>query len=75
MTEFEHFLDYCTQDNRQLTNDIKTWLADYFDLPNRTIPLTNSEVSWITTNLSQEAQVEILGYSVEHFIKHKISNA
>ena len=67
MSEFEGFMDYCCEDSE----DIKTWLADYFDLPNRTIPLTNSEIAWITANLSEDNQKDILGYTIKQYLTRK----
>jgi hypothetical protein len=66
-TIFENFLEYCKEDNEQLTEDIETWLADYFDLPNRIIPLTIEEDIWINKNLSRENQKRILGYEADNF--------
>jgi len=64
MTEFEDFLEYCDDNNHGLKEDIKTWLADHFDLPHRDIPLLASEIFWIRENLSPESQEEILGISL-----------
>ena len=58
---FENFLEYCSEDNPKLTKDIKTWLADYFDIRNRTIPLLKDEKKWIKNNLTKDLQREILG--------------
>lgn len=65
MRIFEDFLNYCEQDNSKLKEDIKTWLADYFDLQNRTIPLNKEETKWIKENLSKESQRDILGESLK----------
>lgn len=66
-TLFENFLDYCDQDNRELTVSIKTWLADYFDLRCRLIPLNQEEIDWINLNLTDEMQLEILGMKADNF--------
>lgn len=68
MTLFENFLEYCKEDNEKLAEDIKTWLADYFDLPNREIPLTADEKLWINRNLSETSQNEILGYTLKEYL-------
>ncbi len=68
MTLFENFLEYCEEDNKKLAEDIKTWLADFFDLPNREIPLTADEKIWIIDNLSSESQIEILGYTLKEYL-------
>ncbi len=68
MTLFEDFLEYCKEDNRKLAENIKTWLADFFDLPNRTIPLTANEKIWINRNLSETSQSEILGYTLKEYL-------
>jgi len=60
-TLFESFLDYCDEDNPQLKADIKTWLADFFDLKHRTCKLDQEEYAWIIENLTPESQIEILG--------------
>lgn len=67
MTIFEDFIEYCKEDNKQLAEDIETWLADYFDLPNRTSNLYPDERKWIKDNLSEENQEKILGYTLEDF--------
>ena len=67
MTIFEDFLEYCGEDNKKLEEDIKTWLADYFDLPNRTSALYPDEQKWIKENLSKENQEIILGYTLKDF--------
>jgi len=64
MTIFEDFIEYCKEDNYNLAKDIKIWLADYFDLPNRTIKLSKDEEEWIEENLSVQNQKDILGYSL-----------
>ena len=61
MSIFEEFIEYCQEDNKKLAKDIKTWLADFFDLPNRVIPLNKEEKTWLKENLSSKAQLEILG--------------
>lgn len=66
---FEDFLSYCEEDNKKLSKDIKIWLADYFDLPNRTIKLGKDEILWIKRNLSEELQKEILGYTLKEYLK------
>ena len=68
MSIFEDFIEYCKEDNEKLSEDIKIWLADYFDLPNRTIKLSRDEVLWIKRNLSEELQKEILGYKLEEYL-------
>jgi len=70
-TIFEDFLEYCKEDNPKLEKDIKIWIADYFDLPNRVIPLSLDEVEWIKNNLGETGQVEILGYTVDKWIDTK----
>ena len=67
MSIFEDFLGYCEQDNKKLAKDIKCWLADFFDLPNRTIKLSKAEKMWIEENLSEENQQNILGYTNKEF--------
>jgi len=69
-TLFENFLDYCIEDNEQLSNDIKTWLADYFDLHNRTIRINDEEIEWIGKNLTDDMQQEIFGYTLSHYLLH-----
>ena len=69
MTIFEEFLEYCKKDNEKLREDIKTWLADFFDLPNRKIPLSKEEEKWIKENLSKENQADILGYTLKEYKK------
>lgn len=64
MKIFEDFIEYCKQDNIKLSKDIKIWLADYFDLPNRETPLSKQEIEWINLNLTKESQREILGREV-----------
>ena len=66
-TLFENFLDYCEEDNPKLKEDIKTWLADFFDLPNRVIPLCEDERKWIEENLTEKSQKEILGCSLNEY--------
>jgi hypothetical protein len=63
-TLFENFLEYCKEDNKQLAKDIETWLADYFDIPNRDIPLEWEEVKWIKENFGNESQIRILGVNL-----------
>jgi hypothetical protein len=70
-TLFEDFLNYCEQDS-ELVNEIKSNLADYFDLPNRTIPLTSEEKYWITNNLTQDMQRDILGYTLKEWNSKEI---
>ncbi len=67
MSIFEDFIEYCKEDNPKLAEDIKTWLADYFDLPNRHIKLSKNEKKWIKENLSVANQHDILGYSLTQF--------
>lgn len=67
MSIFEGFIEYCKEDNPKLAEDIKTWLADYFDLPNRHIKLSKDEKKWIKENLSVANQHDILGYSLAQF--------
>ena len=55
---FSGFLMYVNDDVRK---QIKADLADYFDLPNRTIELAEEETRWIGENLNSTLQVEILG--------------
>ena len=64
MPIFEEFLEYCEEDNKKLSKDIKVWLCDFLDLPNRTSPLSKSERNFINFNLSKESQIEILGKEV-----------
>jgi hypothetical protein len=68
-TIFENFLEYCSEDNPQLVKDIETWLADYFDLPNRHVSLTLGEEDWIECNLNEANQRRILGYTLSQFKK------
>ena len=63
-TLFDDFLQYCEEDNQKLADDIRTWLADYFDVKNRTIPLEPEEIEWIKANLSASSQQEILGVTI-----------
>jgi len=63
-TLFEDFLAYCEDSAPGLGMSIKTQLADYFDLPNREIPLGADEIAWIKSNLSGVNQEEILGGTV-----------
>lgn len=67
-TLFEDFLDYCEEDNPKLKKDIKIWLAEVFDLPNRNIPLKKWEKKWIKENLTEKSQREILGYTLKEFL-------
>lgn len=67
LTIFEDFIEYCKEDNEKLAEDIETWLADYFDLPNREIPLGIQEIEWICLNLSKNNQKRVLGYEAETF--------
>ena len=71
-TLFEDFLEYCKEDNKKLAEDIKTWLADFFDLPNRIMKLSKEEKKWIKENLSKENQNTILGHTLKEF--KEISN-
>ena len=71
MSIFEDFIEYCKEDSVQLSEDIQTWLADYFDLPYRSIPLSLDEMIWILSNLSVENQVNILGFKVEDWIEQE----
>lgn len=64
---FEDFLKYCSQDNTELRKDIETWIADYFDLPNRLIRLNKEDREWINENLSVKEQVRILGMRADNF--------
>ena len=64
-TIFEDFIEYCKEDNRKLAEDIETWLADFFDLPNRELSVSNPERIWIKENLSKKNQMRILGRSLE----------
>jgi hypothetical protein len=66
-TIFEDFIEYCKEDNEKLAEDIETWLADFFDLPNRVIPLEMSEEDWICKNLSESNQLRILGYKAKGY--------
>ncbi len=70
-TLFEDFLDYCREDNPQLAKDIQTWIADFFDLPNREISLDEGEKKWINENLSEANQISILGYTIQGFATKK----
>jgi ribosomal protein S26 len=72
-TLFEDFIEYCKEDNKKLAKDIETWLADFFDLPNREIPLDKAEEDWINKNLSEENQIRILGYTAKQFNKRKLT--
>jgi len=56
-----NFIQYCAEDNEKLANDIKIYLADYFDLPHRTIELTEEEYQWIENNLADKHIKEIFG--------------
>jgi len=69
-TLFENFLEYCKEDNIPLTKDIKTWLADYFDLQHRTMQLHEEEIKWIEANLTKELQAEIFGYTLVYYLKN-----
>jgi hypothetical protein len=64
---FEDFIEYCKEDNEKLAEDIETWLADFFDLPNRNIPLEMEEENWICKNLSEKNQLRILGYKAKGY--------
>ena len=66
-TIFEDFIEYCKEDNKELSENIKTWLADFFDLPNRLTLLSEAEEIWIANNLSDKNQEEILGYNLKDF--------
>jgi len=66
-TIFEDFIEYCKEDNEQLAKNIQIWIADYFDLPNRCIPLSKDEIKWIQANLSEDNQIKILGTRVKYF--------
>jgi len=61
MTLFEAFLDYCDEDNPKLKDDIKTWLADYFDISHRVVKISEEELEWIKKNLRPVTQLEIFG--------------
>lgn len=65
ITLFEDFLNYCKEDNIQLSKDIETWLADYFDVKNRCVPMTIEETDWIANNLSVESQIRIFGKKID----------
>jgi hypothetical protein len=71
MTIFEDFVEYCKEDNPRLAENIEIWLADYFDLPNRDIPLNQAERKWIKENLSKENQKRILGGHWEDYYLSK----
>lgn len=58
---FEDFMLYCEEDNEQLSADIKTWLADYFDVASRGMPMEPEEDMWIKRNLSPQMQKRIFG--------------
>jgi hypothetical protein len=61
---FEEFLEYCGEDNQKLKKDIKTYLADFFDISHRSIPLSKKEKEWIKSNISPGEQLEIFGKEV-----------
>jgi len=64
-TLFEDFMQYCEGcADEGFVGELKTHLADYFDLPNRTIALAEAETRWICENLSPNRQREILGYTL-----------
>jgi len=65
MLNFENFISYCSEDNEQLANDIKTWCADWIDLPNRKWILTVQEIKWLNDNLTKETQLEVFGMIVD----------
>jgi len=69
MTIFEDFIEYCKEDNEELAKDIMVWLCDYFDLPNRHIPLTDDEKEWINANISKNKQTSLLGCQADNFNK------
>lgn len=66
---FEDFLEYCIEDNPKLTADIKTWIADFFDLEHRNKPVSDDEEKWINENLSVELQRELFGISLSDWKK------
>jgi len=68
-TLFENFLMYCAEDNEPLKIEIQTWLADYFDLSNRTIKIEEYEKKWITENLTPKTQILLFGYTLEQWEK------
>ena len=65
MTMLEDFIEYCKEDNTKLAMDIETWLADFIDIPNRTIPLDQGEIDWIKNNFNKENQKRIFGKVVK----------
>ena len=67
MTIFEDFLNYCSEDNKKLKDDVEIWLADFFDLANRRIPLGSDEERWIKDNLSNKEQRRIFGMTADIF--------
>ncbi len=42
-------------------NHLKSWVADYYDIPNRDQPLSDEEKKEIKQNFSVKERVEILG--------------
>jgi hypothetical protein len=70
-TIFEDFLNYCDEDNSELRAGIETWLADYFDLYHRLIPLDKHEKKWILENLTPESQLKILGTTLKSYLKRR----
>jgi len=71
---FEDFIEYCKEDNKKLAQDIEIWLADYFDLPNRCIPITKDEKKWIKENLSKKNQIRILGKVIDDSFQSMMPN-
>ena len=60
----EDFIEYCNEDNPNLANEIKVWLADYFDFRNRVIKVEQYEIDWIKDNLLIETQKIIFGKQI-----------
>ncbi len=53
--------------------DMKTTIADYYDLPNRTVHLSKKEEAFIKKNFTSKEQQDILGMTVAQF-KDELKN-
>jgi hypothetical protein len=47
--------------------DKESVVADYYDLPNREIPLHKEEIKEIKKNFTEKEQRKILGYTIKEF--------
>jgi hypothetical protein len=47
--------------------DKESVIADYYDLPNRDIPLHKEEIKEIKKNFTEKEQRRILGYTIKEF--------